>query len=282
MDRQRVERDRLQDRAQDRCWRHLRPDRHVGAASPPTTIPAYVWNNLRLSSARDERRGRFAYSAEASATTLAPPSFRAAASAGSASGVLTLTINKPTGTQQGDVMVASIAMRPETAAHHRHGMDARPPSSTTRAATRILSPSTTKWQARANRRATRWTFGTSTGAAGGIASFSGVDTANPIDVEAGQNTSNGLNLTAPSVTTRFVNAMIVTSHAFSSRATFTSPTGMTEAVDRASGSVPDSSGESIQVNYRLQASVGATGTKTATASNDADVGNAHTLALRAR
>lgn len=46
-----------------------------------------------------------------------------------------------------------------------------------------------------------WVFSTSTGSAGGILAFSGVDTANPIDVEDGGTTANGLTHAAPSVTT---------------------------------------------------------------------------------
>jgi hypothetical protein len=124
-----------------------------------------------------------------------------------------------------------------------------------------------------------FTFSTSTGAAGGIAAFSGVDTTNPIDVDGGQNTASGLTLAAPTVTTRFANDMIITTHAFSSSATFTPPSGMTEAFDVASG-VIGSGGESIEGNYQAQAAVGLSGVRTATASNDADTGNAHTLALK--
>jgi hypothetical protein len=127
-----------------------------------------------------------------------------------------------------------------------------------------------------------WTLSTSAGSVGGIQTFSGINTVNPIDVEAGVNTANGLAHTAPNVTTRFPNSMIVTSHAFSSSATFTTPAGMTEAFDISSDTAQSSSGETIQGNRRLQATLGATGARTATASNDADVGNAHTLALRAR
>ena len=63
-------------------------------------------------------------------------SFRAAASAGVTSGTTSLTINKPTGTASGDVMIAAIAVRPNTAtisaairldSHttHRPGFDQR-------------------------------------------------------------------------------------------------------------------------------------------------------------
>jgi hypothetical protein len=55
---------------------------------------------------------------------------------------------------------------------------------------------------------------------------------------------------------------------------------MTEAFDVASQGVPNGAGESMEGSYVLQAAAGATGTKTATASGDADVGNAHILALK--
>jgi hypothetical protein len=125
-----------------------------------------------------------------------------------------------------------------------------------------------------------WTFSTSTGSAGGIQTFSGVDTAAPINVENGQNTPSGLTHTTLSVTTTVANAMLVTSHAFGSAASWTPPAGMTEAVDQASIAVPNPQGISLEANYALQAAAGATGTKTATASANADVGNAHILALR--
>ena len=74
--------------------------------------------------------------------------------------------------------------------------------------------------------------------------------------------------------------MLVTSHSFASSATWTPPSGMTEAFDRASAAVPNSAGISIEGSYVVQSSAGATGAKAAVASNDTDTGNAHILALR--
>jgi hypothetical protein len=53
-----------------------------------------------------------------------------------------------------------------------------------------------------------------------------------------------------------------------------------EAVDVSTVTVPNTVGISLEANYAIQSSTGATGAKTATASNDADVGNAHILALK--
>jgi fibronectin type 3 domain-containing protein/regulation of enolase protein 1 (concanavalin A-like superfamily) len=225
--------------------------------------------------------GDSGYSTEASATAIIP-AFRGAASAGAPSGTLTLGIARPAGTVQGDVMVASIAVRPSSAT-------ITAPSGWTlvrrvnNATGNTNSLAVYYKVAGASEPASySWTFNTSTGSAGGIQSFSGINTTTPIDVEAGQNTASGLTLAAPSVTTRFAYDMVVTSHGFSSSATFTPPSGMTQAFDVASDSVLGSGGESIQGNYRLQPAIGATGTMSATASNDADVGNTHTLTLRAK
>ncbi len=223
--------------------------------------------------------GDSSYSPEASATTSSsPPAFRSASSAGAASG--TLTINKPAGTQTGDVMVTTIAVRPGTATITASGwtlirrMDNSSGNSNSLAVYYKVAGSSepTSYS---------FSFSTSTGAAGGIASFIGIDTANPVDTDAGQNTSSSLTHAAPSVTTRYANDMVVTSHAFASSATFIPPSGMTEAFDVASISI-GSTGESIEGNYQLQSAIGATGTRTATASNDADTGNAHTLALKSK
>jgi len=81
------------------------------------------------------------------------------------------------------------------------------------------------------------------------------------------------------VTTPVANTMVVTVHSFSSAATWTPPTGMTEDVDVASQTL-GSVGIALEMNHVLQTATGATGTKTAVASNDADTGNATILALR--
>ena len=204
--------------------------------------------------------------------------FVAATSAGSSG--TTLTINRPAGTAACDVMVAAVAFRPETAA-------ITPPAGWT--LVRRIDNSNIRENSLAvyykvagssEPASYSWTLSTSTGIVGGIRSFRGVDTADPIDVENGQNTSSGLSHATPSVTTTVAYTMLVTSHGFSSAATWTAPAGMTEAFDVASLAVPNGSGESMDGAYVLQAAAGSSGTKTATASGDSDVGNAHILALR--
>ena len=205
--------------------------------------------------------------------------FRAAAQAGATSGVLTLTINKPAGTISGDVMIAAIAVRPNTAtitAPAGWTLIRR----TNNANTNMSSQATYRKVAGAAEPASySWTFNTTTGSAGGIATFYGVNSTTPVDVENGQTTPSGTTHTAPSVTTTKAYDMVVTTHSYTSATTWTPPAGMTEAVDISSDPVPNAVGMSLELNYVVQPAAGATGAKTATGANDADVGVAQTLAL---
>jgi len=117
------------------------------------------------------------------------------------------------------------------------------------------------------------------GAALGMQVFSGVDAANPIDVENGAVTASGLAHAAPGVTTTLANTMLVSSHTFMASDTWTPPAGMTETVDVSTYQGPVFWGLSLGMNYTAQAAAGATGDKTATVTI-ADNGYTHLLALR--
>src|SRR6185436_15891053 len=125
------------------------------------------------------------------------------------------------------------------------------------------------------------TWGVAGGAflVGGIQSFSGVDTANPIDAEGGQSTVSGTNHDTPSITTSTANTMLVTSHTYASSQSWTPQAGLTESFDRPSGAA-SATGQSITSTRAAQAAAGASGTKRSTAATSADVGNTHILALR--
>lgn len=125
-----------------------------------------------------------------------------------------------------------------------------------------------------------WSLSAPTGSAGGISAFSGVDTSSPVDSDAGQSTPSSLTHATPSLTTGTARTMLVTSHAMSSSATWTSPAGLTETFDVASLTVPNGAGMSIECNHALQVAPSATGILSAVASGDADNGNTHILALK--
>ena len=193
-----------------------------------------------------------------------------------------LTINKPTGTVTDDVMVASITVTPST-------VGITPPSGwtvvqDTLQAQDATSHLTTYYKiATASEPATyAWNFSTShSGAVGGIATFSGVNTASPIVSSASlvENGNTAVDHTAPSITAS-TDDMLVTVHEYQSSGTWTPPTGMTEAVDKYSGAATGATGVSLEMNYLLLNAAGPTGDKIATASGNGDEGASHSLALK--
>ncbi len=192
-----------------------------------------------------------------------------------------ITINVPPGTTTDDVMVAVIAYRDNTA------VTITPPAGWVSQSRIAQGAGNANVQEVFTRIATgaepasyTWTFsGAITGAAGGIASYSGVDTSAAVDVIGGNVTANGTSHTANSVSTTVADTMVISSHSYSSAETWTPPAGMTERVDVASLTTPNAAGISLEINDVIQAGAGATGNKTATAAGSADTGVAHIIAL---
>jgi hypothetical protein len=197
--------------------------------------------------------------------------FRGAASAGGAGG--TLTIAKPAGVVNNDVMIAAIAFIAGTT-----NTIAAPPGWTL---IRRINNGTDVGLAVYRKVAASeganytWTNGLGQDMSGGIQAYTGVDTTTPIDVEAGQPTPQDVVHSTPSVTTTGPNEMLVTSFVILQGTTFTPPAGETQRYQvQSAGTNTDSEG-----NDQLQAAAGATGVKTATAANNG-LGATHILALR--
>jgi outer membrane protein assembly factor BamB len=207
--------------------------------------------------------------------------FRSAASKDQNGSAASITINRPTGTVKGDVMVAIIAVRPSTVAITAPGgwtlvrRDDNPNGeSNTLAVYRRVAGSSEP-------ASYTWSFSSNTGNAGGILSFSGVDNTSPVDVHGGAlTTSASTSITAPSVTTTAAGAMVVTGHEYTSSRRWTPPAGMTEAFDVASRAVNNNAGIAVLGSYALQATAGPTGAKVATTTGNAATGVGITLALR--
>ncbi|MDP4027631.1 MAG: hypothetical protein Q8P42_01480 [Gallionella sp.] len=197
----------------------------------------------------------------------------------------TLTINRPAGgTTTGDVLMATLAVTTST-------VTITPPSGWTE----ILNSAQTQggterlvtyWKAIADigseSASYTWTFSaTHAGAVGGIAAFSGADTANPV-IASGARLENGNAATAhtaPSVTAS-AGDMLVTAHSYTSSGIWTPPGSMAEAVDIFSAAAAGAGGVSLEMNYELLAAAGATGTRVATALGNGDEGVSHALALQ--
>jgi hypothetical protein len=134
--------------------------------------------------------------------------FRAAASASVATGVTSFTVNKPTGTQENDVMIAAIAIRPSTAsitAPTGWTLVRRTNNSATNPLAQIIYR---KVAGSSEGTSYTWTLGSSpTGAAGGISTFYGINTTTPVNVENGQLTANSTSHSTPDVTTTLNNRL---------------------------------------------------------------------------
>jgi uncharacterized protein DUF6701 len=221
-----------------------------------------------------------------------------------------ITINVPTGTQAGDVMVATIVTRPaNTVATNANAGNICAPAGWTllrdtinnngggtggggsRMQTYIRVADNADaaggvsytWFAELNNPSTAPATVFVSGA-GGIASYSGVDNAAPNNSDGGNVTAAGLSHTGNSITTSVANTMLVSSFSYLSSDTWTAPGTMTERVDRAAPVAPpgNSVGVTLLMADEPRPTAGATGARTATAGGlgAADQGIVHMLALR--
>lgn len=198
-----------------------------------------------------------------------------------------LSIARPALTADSDVMVASIAVRPSTVDVAAppgwvQAVDTPQPAGT---ASRLVA--FTKAVAAVAGEPASYTFtfsgGASTGAAGGIASFSGVDTSSVIDAGGGNVTPSGVDHTANAVTTTSIDTMLVGSFEYASIPNaWSAPAGMAQVVDQGSTTRPNAGGISLEMSYAAQPAIGSSGNKQATsdAGGGADTGAAHLLALK--
>jgi hypothetical protein len=198
-----------------------------------------------------------------------------------------LTLNVPAGTAANDVLIASVATSP-------NGTTVTPPAGWTQ----ILSTSqgaanasrlTSFYHVAGGAEPASYTFeldgSASTGAAGEMTGYSGVDTTTPINAQGGNVTASGLTHAANQITTTVANAMLVGAFEFTSSPTAanwnpTGAQGMTKALAQSSIAGPNNGGVALVMSYGAQATAGATGSKSAVASGvTADVGAAQLFAL---
>ncbi len=212
--------------------------------------------------------------------TASAQNFRGSASAGVINDTLSLTIDKPAGTVNGDVMIAAISVGPVAA------VITTPTGWTLIRRTDQTLGNTpgslaTYWKlaGTAEPTAYSWSFSNSTGSAGSIATFYNIYAPGPIHLGNGQATAASLTHATPALTTTVPNTMLVAIHTIQSAATWVPPTGMTESADTSSTTVPNATGTSIEMSYAVQTAAGATGAKTATASDNATNGITQIIAL---
>ncbi|WP_147383896.1 DUF6701 domain-containing protein [Noviherbaspirillum sedimenti] len=193
----------------------------------------------------------------------------------------TLTINVPAGTAAGDVMIAAVATVPSSVPiAGPAGWTLIQSQQQTSSNSSIVS--TYYRVAGASEPASySWTLSSSqAGAVAGILTYSGVVNVNPVDVSAVATTASSKDHVAPSITPTQAGAMLVTVHEFASASSWAAPAGMTRRVEILSRKA-NKDGVSMVMNDLLLGVPGATGTKTATASQNADRGATVSIALRA-
>lgn len=201
---------------------------------------------------------------------------------GSSGEQISLSVNKPTGTVENDVLVAIVGLSAATGGTQT----VTPPSGwieilTTSDGTNVQVTSFYKIATGTEPASYTFSWVTPTRSALGITSYEGVDTSNVIDVSSVGNTGTGTSVTATGATTTSKGARVVAAYASndSTQNSYTPPSGMVERIDVAS-STDGSSNNAISMGMAdvEQVAPGATGDKTATCSQST-VWAAHLFAL---
>lgn len=199
---------------------------------------------------------------------------------GNTSGTLTLT--KPAGVVAGDVMVAGI-----TWFGNHSSTSPTPPSGWTlirRDGDNTIGQFS-YYRVATSSQANSWTWtGQATNAAGGIAAYSGVDAANPVNASGGEVDSIQGQEIAPSITTTRENVLLVAIFGLVNQTTMTPPPSMSQVWSGASSAAGIAANQQV-TSLAAQESwptTGATGTRTATASGARSAGQLIALQPPAR
>ncbi len=193
----------------------------------------------------------------------------------SATGSGTLSLTRPAGVVQGDVLVAQVTAR-------TGGSTMSAPAGWTLVrndSAGIQVQSAVFVRAATGSEPTSYAFGTSSGArmAGGMSAYSGVSTTAPVEVH-GAATGSGTSMSAPSVTTASANTLLLALWTSRQQAASSTPASMTQRWNVLSGGCAGSVGATAaDASF---AGPGATGVRTATAASAFDwIGQS--IALRA-
>lgn len=211
-------------------------------------------------------------------------STRAASQAGVGAGDLLL--QKPAGTNTGDVLVAAVAVVPASTTVSTPAGWTLIASDGGGTTARLALYWRTATVADAAVSSYTFTFSAAhTGAAGAMASFIGVDGTNPVDVSARQATAVGFAHASPSVTTTARGDLLLGVFAMPGSTTDWQPAiGMVEAADVASAVArPDAAGVSLTLGLEPRTAPGIIGSRTATADGTAiaaAAGRTAAIALR--
>lgn len=211
--------------------------------------------------------------------------YRAAGTGNNAAGATTLSIAQPTGTLAGDVLIAVVSVRGGTGTTITPPTQSAPydwkavPSGSADSTTTLKSTTYYKIVGPSDSGPYVFTFNGTQKASGVIVGFTGVDIGDPIDVAGSQANASNTAMIAPSVTTTVPNAMLVAAYSTATGTTVTVGSSMTLAGQDASTGGSAATRTTSGTQYVLQATSGASGTKTMTAAATA-VNIGHLIALK--
>ena len=172
-------------------------------------------------------------------------------------GATSLVINVPAGVQANDLLVAHIARTGNAAINTPSGWTA---AGGTNNGNFIRQATYYRVASGSEPASYTWTWTGSQPAAGGMSAYYGVKGTSPLDVVGTATTSNNTtSITAPGLTTTTDDALVLAFFASNSNSTYSTAAGMTERHEAAT------TGMSLATDDMSQATAGATGNKTSTA-----------------
>ena len=185
-----------------------------------------------------------------------------------------ITLNKPSGTASGDVLIAAIEISGTTTVAAPSGWALIRSTSSGSALTQATyvhpagasEPSSYQWQ-----------FSSSRLASGIVAAYVGVNGTTPVDVSSGGSSSGSTSIVAPSLTTTTAGDLLIGAFGGAGNASVTPATGMLEENEQLAGT--GNTRIVVELSDQQLGAAGATGTRTATLSKSgANVGQL--IALR--
>ena len=184
-------------------------------------------------------------------------------------GAATLVINTPTSTASGDFLMAGITVTGGSgaglAAPSGWTLIQRTNNSTNVALFtyyHVASGTIASGSEPANY---TWNLSPNARASGGILRYTGVNTSSPFNVTPSTNTGSGTAVTANSITTTSAQTAVVGFYATAAKTSFTPPGGTPTATERFDVQNTNAAGPTIESATLTEATAGATGNKTATA-----------------
>jgi len=188
-------------------------------------------------------------------SAVTPITFKSATTGTNGSSSKTLSLSKPSGVINGDVMIAQVTVsNASTTITEPSGWNL---IRTTQSSGSIKMATYYKVASSTEPTSYTWTTNSSQAATGGISAFSGVNKTNPIETSSGKYNDSTATVSFAQVTTAVANDMVLAFVGVSGNTTVTPPSGLTERYDKNNAS-SSSNGKTVEVSTQLKPATGAT------------------------